>query len=93
MSLTIPRSTSMPLSADQILLGTFTYDPASPSHIQTFPVEPEIVEMGIEMGIVIFRVQSNWGAEFTCLYRVSLEQKLRSSRDADRLLQVRVHGE
>jgi hypothetical protein len=23
------------------------------------------------MGIVIFKVESNWGAEYTCLYRVS----------------------
>ncbi|ORX39945.1 UNC-like C-terminal-domain-containing protein [Kockovaella imperatae] len=57
-------------TSDQILLGSFTYDPSSPSHIQTFPVEPAVVDLGIDVGIVIFRIQSNWGAEFTCLYRI-----------------------
>ena len=61
----------MPNSADQMLLGSFTYDPSSPSHIQTFPVESAVVDLGIDVGIVIFKIQSNWGGEYTCLYRVS----------------------
>lgn len=27
--------------------------------------------MGIDMGIVVFKFGSNWGGDFTCLYRVS----------------------
>lgn len=58
-------------SPDHLLLASFTYDPSLPSHIQTFPVASEVVELGIDVGIVIFRVESNWGGDFTCLYRVS----------------------
>lgn len=53
-------------------LGTFTYDPSSYSHIQTFPVSPDIVELGIRIGVVVFKIESNWGGDLTCLYRVSV---------------------
>ena len=58
-------------NSERLLLTSFTYDPSAPSHIQTFPVDNEIVEMGLDVGIVIFQVLSNWGGDFTCLYRVS----------------------
>ncbi|EIW69445.1 hypothetical protein TREMEDRAFT_71629 [Tremella mesenterica DSM 1558] len=63
------RGTESP-SVDNLLLTEFTYDPNSPSPIQTVPVSPDIVELGIDTGIVIFKIESNWGADFTCLYRV-----------------------
>lgn len=53
------------------MLANITYDPSAPHHIQTFPVLPEVVELGVDVGIVIFKIESNWGADFTCLYRVS----------------------
>lgn len=56
---------------DHLSLGTFTYDPSAPSHIQTFNVDPAIVDLGVDVGVVIFRVNSNWGGDLTCLYRVS----------------------
>jgi SUN domain-containing protein 1/2 len=61
----------MPPSPDYLLLSTFTYDPALPNHIQTFPVDSAIQALGIDMGIVVFKFASNWGGDFTCLYRVS----------------------
>ncbi len=65
-----PRSSSLS-TTDHLKLASFSYDPSLPSHIQTFPVSPEIEDLGIDIGIIIFRVESNWGGEFTCLYRVS----------------------
>ena len=65
-------SSSTIRTPDQIRLGAFEYDANSDSPIQTFPIEPEIVDLGLDMGIVIFRILSNWDGEFTCLYRVSL---------------------
>lgn len=59
-------------SPDSLRLGSFTYDPTAASHIQTFPVNPMIADLGIDMGVVIFRIESNWGGDFTCLYRVSI---------------------
>ena len=62
----------MPPSADYLLLSTFEYDTGAPNYIQTFPVPRAITEMGIKMGVVIWKFKSNWGAEdYTCLYRVS----------------------
>lgn len=72
ISLTILRS-SIPQTADRILLTTITYDASSSAPIQTFPVPAEITDYGIDTGIVIFRVESNWGGDFTCLYRVSFK--------------------
>ena len=77
-ALTIHSSSISP-STDLILLASFSYDPSLPSPIQTFPVSPEIVDLGIDVGIVIFRIESNWGGDFTCLYRVSLVVLLRDS--------------
>ena len=63
----------MPPSPDYLLLSTFTYDVDAPNYIQTFPVPRAITDMGIKMGVVIWKFKSNWGAEdYTCLYRVSL---------------------
>ncbi|WVQ78315.1 hypothetical protein IAT38_000400 [Cryptococcus sp. DSM 104549] len=55
---------------DHLPLGTFTYDPSGASHIQTFPVPSDIVDLGIKVGVVVFKVESNWGGDLTCLYRV-----------------------
>ncbi|WVQ98779.1 hypothetical protein IAU59_005910 [Kwoniella sp. CBS 9459] len=55
---------------DYLPLGTVTYDPSSFSHIQTFPVPAAIQELDIKVGVVVFKVESNWGGSFTCLYRV-----------------------
>ncbi|KAL7424063.1 hypothetical protein Q5752_001648 [Cryptotrichosporon argae] len=57
-------------SADKIRLAAFTYDPAGPAPIQTFPVDPAVRALALETAIVVVEVKSNWGGEFTCLYRV-----------------------
>ncbi|WVF72202.1 hypothetical protein IAT40_007014 [Kwoniella sp. CBS 6097] len=55
---------------DYLPLGTVIYDPSSISHIQTFPVPADIQELDIKVGVVVFKVESNWGGSLTCLYRV-----------------------
>ncbi|KAK8869764.1 hypothetical protein IAR55_000332 [Kwoniella newhampshirensis] len=55
---------------DYLPLGSFTYEPTALSHIQTFPVASDIVDLGIKVGVIVFKVESNWGGQFTCLYRV-----------------------
>lgn len=57
--------------SDRLLLAEILYDPEASSPIQTTPIPAEIIELGIDVGIVIFKVTSNWGADLTCLYRVS----------------------
>lgn len=32
--------------------------------------------MGIDMGIIVVKVESNWGGDLTCLYRVSPARRL-----------------
>lgn len=56
--------------SDRLLLAEIVYDPDSASPIQTTPIPAEIIDLGIDVGIVIFKVTSNWGADLTCLYRV-----------------------
>ncbi|KAH8826818.1 hypothetical protein DL96DRAFT_1215569 [Flagelloscypha sp. PMI_526] len=62
-----------------IRLANFTYslDPGAPS-AQTFDVAEHVRELGLDFGIVIFRILNNWAREedkkrkptWSCLYRV-----------------------
>lgn len=56
---------------NQTLLTTFTYEPSDPWFIQTFPIPAKITELGLVTSTVVVRVESNWGSDYTCLYRVS----------------------
>jgi len=78
-----PSSSIVP-SPDHLLLGSFIYDPSAASHVQTFPVDPEVVELGIDVGVAIFKIDSNWGGDFTCLYRVCRRAGMRQRRANDR---------
>jgi SUN domain-containing protein 1/2 len=64
---TQPRS--LPHSARYVRIAQFEYDAEAPNAVQTFPVDEEVRKMGMDFGIVVLRVLSNWGQEFTCLYR------------------------
>jgi hypothetical protein len=55
-----------------ILLSRFQYSPYTSQPIQTFPVHGDIQALNLATENVILRVTSNWGGEYTCLYRVSL---------------------
>ncbi|KAG9104063.1 hypothetical protein FRC06_005763 [Ceratobasidium sp. 370] len=56
---------------DSIKLVEFEYDINATSHIQTFAVPDDVRATGIDVGMVIFKVQSSWGdPNFTCIYRV-----------------------
>jgi hypothetical protein len=72
------RSTSIPPSPDHLLLATVLYDPSAENPTQTFPIPPAIIELGVDVGIVIFKIESNWGGDLTCLYRVSLLSLVRT---------------
>lgn len=61
---------SLPESAHYIRLAQFMYDLRENNHIQTFSVPQDIQDLGIDIGIVVLFIQSNWGQpEWTCLYR------------------------
>ena len=61
---------TLPKYPEYIRLANFTYNIHSPNSVQTFPVIPEIRELGVDFGIVVLRVLNNWGRDdFTCLYR------------------------
>ena len=53
-----------------VLLASFRYDSQAADNIQTFPLEEKVRGQVYEQ--VILEVLDNWGAEFTCLYRVHI---------------------
>ncbi|KAF7796612.1 hypothetical protein EIP86_007794 [Pleurotus ostreatoroseus] len=54
-----------------VQLAAFTYNVHAPEHTQTFPMPQEILDLGVDFGVVVLAVKSNWGREeLTCLYRV-----------------------
>lgn len=61
----------LPKSPPYIRIANFSYNIHAPKHIQTFPVSQEIKDLGVDFGIVVLRIKSNWGRdEYTCLYRM-----------------------
>ena len=67
-----PCPDSLPESENYVYirLSQFTYDLRENNHIQTFSVPQEIQDLGVDIGIVVLFIQSNWGQpEWTCLYR------------------------
>ncbi|CAG8637852.1 12683_t:CDS:2, partial [Acaulospora colombiana] len=66
-----PYPSTLPPDAHYLRLAQFTYDVHAPSHIQTFSVPQEIQDLGVDIGIVVLMVRSNWGEpNWTCLYRL-----------------------
>ncbi|KAJ7855444.1 hypothetical protein B0H14DRAFT_2579314 [Mycena olivaceomarginata] len=65
------RPKMLPQLPEFIRIATLQYDIYSPNHIQTFPVDTEIRNLGIDFGVVVLIVKSNWGmGEYTCLCRI-----------------------
>ena len=61
----------LPYEFKLLQIATFNYDVSAASNIQTFEVPERIQRLGIDIGVVIFDIQSNHGNEdYTCLYRV-----------------------
>ncbi len=52
------------------LLTKFTYSTASANHIQTFPISTDVQALNLFTHSVVVRFRSNWGAGYTCIYRV-----------------------
>ncbi|KAI0264452.1 hypothetical protein BC834DRAFT_956783 [Gloeopeniophorella convolvens] len=68
---------SLPRSATYMRIAEFEYDIDAPNAVQTFPVDEDVRVLGVDFGVVALRVLSNWGKEFTCLYRFRVHgQKL-----------------
>ena len=51
-------------------LADFDFDITSPSPHQTFRLFDEIRLWGIDFGVVVFDIRSNWGSDVTCLCSV-----------------------
>ena len=62
-----PRS--LPSSAKYVRVAQFEYDIGKPDAVQTFLADADVSALELDFGIVALRVLSNWGKEFTCLYR------------------------
>jgi SUN domain-containing protein 1/2 len=54
---------------DYVKLASFEYDAEAEENVQTFEVREMIREMKLDFGIVVLVMKSNWGHDFTCLYR------------------------
>jgi hypothetical protein len=57
---------------------TAEYDPHTERPIQTFQIPYQIQDLGVATENVVTKFTENWGADYTCLYRVSGERALKS---------------
>jgi len=62
---------NLPKSPPYMKIASFSYDIKAANNIQTFTVDEDIQDLGIDFGLVVLMINSNWGLEdFTCLYRL-----------------------
>ncbi|KAJ7247454.1 hypothetical protein C8J57DRAFT_1673692 [Mycena rebaudengoi] len=52
--------THLPKHPEYIRITSFWYDIRFPNNIQTFPIDPEIRSLGIDFGVVVLMIKSNW---------------------------------
>lgn len=69
---------SLPQGVTYIRIASFTYDIDAPTNIQTFAVDQGVRSLGVDFGVVVLNVKSNWGMnDFTCLYRMRVHGERR----------------
>lgn len=62
-----------PERTQQIHLSNFTFDAQADQNIQTFPMDEALNDLGVDFGIVVLLIKTNWGnSRQTCLYRVRI---------------------
>ncbi|RDW63116.1 uncharacterized protein DSM5745_10227 [Aspergillus mulundensis] len=64
------------LGPDFYRIAKFTYDINGAHHIQKFAVNAYIDSPDLRVDKVVFRVNSNWGGNETCIYRLKLLGRL-----------------
>lgn len=71
------RPKMLPKFPEYIRIASFQYNISSANNIQTFPIDAEIGSLGIDFGVVVLIVKSNWGMDgYTCLYRIRVHGQM-----------------
>ena len=66
------RENGVALDESYVRIGRWRYDIHALNHVETFPLQINLKELGVYVNQAVVRATSNWGAEYTCLYRVRL---------------------
>lgn len=66
------RKDGISLDASYVRIGRWLYDPRLSNHVQTFPLQVLLEDFGVGVQRLVVRSLTNWGEEYTCLYRVRL---------------------
>ncbi|KAG6813396.1 hypothetical protein H0H92_011373 [Tricholoma furcatifolium] len=64
----VPKT--LPREPLYVRIAEFTYDIHAPHNVQTFSIDPELSALEVDFGIVVLMMKSNWGRDYTCLYRL-----------------------
>ena len=75
----------LPRSAKYVRIAEFEYDARGGRPVQSFDVDRGIQELGVDFGVVVVVVRGNWGAEYTCLYRVRVHGRMLGSEGVEAL--------
>jgi hypothetical protein len=55
-----------------VCIGKGQYDIHHHNYVQTFPISNMVEELGLTTNRMVIRVNSNWGADHTCIYRLRM---------------------
>ena len=70
------REAGIALGDKYVRLGEMIYDVRNPNHVQTRRLSLDTERFGIPIKKIVVRAVTNWGREFTCLYRVRMHGKI-----------------
>ena len=62
----------MSLPKDFVRIAAWRYDIHASNHVQTHDVDVDLAMYDVPVQRAVVRARNNWGANFTCLYRVRL---------------------
>jgi len=60
------------IGPDYVCLGRWEYRIDAPNHVQTFSLDIKLKHIGLAVQKAVVRVDTNWGQEWTCIYRVRM---------------------
>lgn len=77
------RTSAAPYALDEtyVLIASWKYDIYAVNHVQTFDVDVDLQQFAVGTNKAVVRARTNYGREYTCLYRVRVTGLVKGLED------------